>query len=92
MEIDQDIKAMLNSFKKLDALVQEAVDKSKVPAYQRKASGDKDWKVTQSDLDKEEEKNISSKRGLEKLKKDTGIKSVKENADPTITNWLKRLK
>jgi hypothetical protein len=40
--------------------------KSDIPAYQRKAKGGDDWKLTQKDLDKESERNISSKEWLKK--------------------------
>jgi hypothetical protein len=40
--------------------------KSDIPAYQRKAKGGDDWKLTQKDLDKESERNISSKEYLRK--------------------------
>ena len=40
--------------------------KSDIPAYQRKAKGGDDWKLTQKDLDKESERNISSKEWLRK--------------------------
>ena len=66
----------------------EAVSKSQIPAVQRKASGDKDWKLTQKDLDDEEESKISSQRGLDKLQRDTG---VKEAADPEVIAWMERL-
>ena len=66
----------------------EAVSKSQIPAVHRKASGDKDWKLTQKDLDDEEESKISSQRGLDKLQRDTG---VKEAADPEVIAWMERL-
>jgi hypothetical protein len=40
--------------------------KSDIPAYKRKAQGDKDWKVTTKDLEKEKERNISSAEWLRK--------------------------
>jgi hypothetical protein len=40
--------------------------KSDIPAYQRKAKGGDDWKLTQKDLEKEKERNISSKEWLKK--------------------------
>jgi hypothetical protein len=46
-----------------------APKKVDIPAYQRKANGG-DWKVTQKDLDADDEKNMSSKAGLAKLKRD----------------------
>lgn len=56
----------------MDAM-EDAPKKVDVPAYKRKASGDKDWKVTQKDLDADDEKNISSRAGLKKLKKDLNM-------------------
>ena len=47
--------------------IEEAAKKSDIPAAQRKASGDADWKVTQKDLDKEEhEGKISHPKTLAK--------------------------
>ena len=54
--------------KAADRLTTEEVDKSKIPAAQRKAKGG-DWKVSKADLDKEESDKMSGKDGLEKLKK-----------------------
>jgi hypothetical protein len=48
-------------------------NKSDVPAYLRKKSGKDDWRVTHKDMEKDAEKNISSKQGLAALKKRTGI-------------------
>jgi hypothetical protein len=48
------------------------VDKSKVPAYQRKQQGG-DWKTTQQDLQRERERNISGAEGLAALKKKQGM-------------------
>jgi hypothetical protein len=61
--------------KKKEKATKEDVDKSKIPAAQRKAQGG-DWKVSKDDLDDEEAKKSSSKAGLEKLKKDTGVKEA----------------
>jgi hypothetical protein len=38
-----------------------------VPAFQRKATGG-DWKITQKDLDKDRERNISDRKGLARLR------------------------
>jgi hypothetical protein len=40
--------------------------KSDIPAAFRKAKGDDDWKLSQQDLEKEKERNISSKEWLKK--------------------------
>lgn len=50
----------------IDDAMEEGVNKVDVPAYKRKASGDKDWKVTQKDLDADDEKKISHSRALAK--------------------------
>jgi hypothetical protein len=42
----------------------DSVNKSKIPAFQRKAKGGDDWKVTQKDLDHEAEKNISNSKNM----------------------------
>ena len=60
-------------FREIEDAMEEGAKKVDVPAYQRKASGDKDWKVTQKDLDADDEKNISSRAGLKKLKKDLNM-------------------
>lgn len=68
-------KAYGGSKQKDDEKVDEEVNKSDVPAYKRKSSGDKDWKVSKADLDKEANnpKNISSKAGLAKRKQELGM-------------------
>ena len=67
-----DVQKHLSMFYQKIDTQKEDINKSDVPAYKRKASGAKDWKVSQADLDKEANnpKNISSKAGLAKLKKD----------------------
>jgi hypothetical protein len=52
---------------------EEEAKKVDIPAYKRKESGNPDWKVTQKDLEKDDERNLSSKAGLEKRKRDLGI-------------------
>lgn len=47
--------------------------KMQIPAYQRKATGDKDWNITQSDFDAVKADNISSREGLARLAGKTGI-------------------
>ena len=49
------------------------VNKSDVPAHQRKNSGDPDWKVSHDDLKKERERNTSGSEGLAALKKRMGM-------------------
>jgi hypothetical protein len=44
----------------------DGAKKSDVPAALRKAKGDKDWRVSTQDLEKEKERNISSKEWLKK--------------------------
>ena len=46
--------------------VDDGAKKSDIPAFMRKAKGDKDWKLSQQDLEKEKERNISSKEWLRK--------------------------
>jgi len=53
----------------------DSVNKSKVPAYQRKAKGG-DWKVSTKDLEDEASKSPTGRAGLEKLKqrmRDDGV-------------------
>jgi hypothetical protein len=49
------------------------VNKSDIPAYKRKNSGDPDWKVSHDDLRKEREKSASSPEGLAALKRRMGM-------------------
>lgn len=49
------------------------VNKSDIPAYKRKNSGDPDWKVSHDDLRKEREKSATSPEGLAALKKRMGM-------------------
>ena len=49
-----------------EAPVAEGPNKSDIPASQRKASGDPDWKTTRQDLEKQREKNISDPKTLAK--------------------------
>ena len=77
------------------------VDKSKVPAYQRKQQGG-DWKTTQQDLQRERERNISGAEGLAALKKKQGVaegsahgynvaKWYEKNGDQLkLTRWLRK--
>lgn len=65
---DSDTKKAEKKAKK----VSEEAKKVDVPAYKRKAQGG-DWKVTQKDLDKDDENKMSSKAGLEKRKKELGM-------------------
>lgn len=53
----------------------ESVDKSNIPAAQRKAKGG-DWKVSKADLDKEASKSPTSKAGLDAKKKALAMKEA----------------
>ena len=59
---------------------EDAVKKVDVPAYQRKASGDKDWKVTQQDLEKDKERSATTLQGMEKRKRELGVESAPPGA------------
>ena len=55
---------------------QDKVNKSKIPAFQRKAKGGDDWKLSQADLDDEASQSPTGRAGLEKLKqrmRDQGV-------------------
>lgn len=66
----------------------EAVRKKDIPAYQRKASGDKDWRVTQKDLKDDEDEYLSGEvKSKERLK---NPKPVHERADADVLDWMKR--
>lgn len=51
--------------------------KSDIPAYQRKQKGG-DWKLSQKDLDDEESRSPTSKKGLDRLKQKLDITEVAE--------------
>jgi hypothetical protein len=69
-----------------EELEESGPDKSKVPAFLRKEKGG-DWKTSKDDLDKEENKSPTTKKGLEDLK---AKKDIKEEADPEVMEWMKR--
>lgn len=81
-EVDEEAEETIDAFEAwaeevvngpIEDAMEEGAKKVDVPAYQRKASGDKDWKVTQKDLDADDEKNISSKAGLAKRKQELNM-------------------
>ena len=87
---DGDKKEPMKKAVKDSKIKKEDINKSDVPAYKRKASGAKDWKVSQADLDKEanDPKNISSKAGLAKLKKDRlGENSKKKVSEENLVEF-----
>ena len=103
--VDKDVAAMMASLKKYDKLnesvlgmvtlsmakpkvVEAGTDKSQVPAAFRKEKGG-DWKTSQSDLDKEENKSPTTKKGLEDLKDKKDIKESNE-VDPEVLEWMSR--
>ena len=60
-----------------EAEPQEDANKSDIPAYKRQQSGDKDWKVSHDDLEKERTKNISHP---ERLAKNRGEKDESQES------------
>jgi hypothetical protein len=62
---------------------QDKVNKSKVPAFQRKAKGGDDWKLSTKDLDDEATKSPTSSAGLARRKKELGMNetALKDKAD-----------
>jgi hypothetical protein len=62
LELESMFDSLLGQFAEAD----DGAKKSDIPAYKRKAQGDKDWKVTTKDLEKEKERNISSAEWLRK--------------------------
>ena len=60
--------------------------KHEIPAAFRKEKGG-DWKTTKAELDTEADKSPTTKKGLENLKAQKGIK---ETADPEILAWMNR--
>ena len=73
----------------LENAMEDAPNKVDVPAYKRKASGDKDWKVTQKDLDSDNEKNMSSRAGLAKRKKELGMDEGYYLGPEDLPDWTK---
>lgn len=61
-----------------DASMDEVAKKSDIPAYQRKASGDKDWKVSTKDLEDEKTKSPTSSAGLERRKQELGMSEAQD--------------
>jgi hypothetical protein len=60
---------------------EDGAKKSDVPAALRKAKGDKDWKISTKDLEKEKERNISSSDWLKKQQVE-GDKDKDDDNDP----------
>ena len=65
MELESAFEDMMGQFSEED---DDGAKKSDVPAALRKAKGDKDWKMSTKDLEKEKERNISSSEWLKKHK------------------------
>lgn len=76
-------------FREVEDEMEEGVNKVDVPAYKRKASGDKDWKVTQKDLDADNEKNVSSRAGLAKRKKELGMSEAYYIGAEDLPDWTR---
>ena len=72
-----------------EAVPQEDVNKSDIPAYKRQQSGDKDWKVSHDDLEKERTKNISHPDRLAKNRgeKDEAVDKVEKDAEGKVKSW-----
>lgn len=92
--IDKDVQHWMARLKEYDQLrmsksINESPKKEEIPAYKRKESGKDDWKVTKQDLEKGEEKNLSSKAGLEKAKKETGINENDEGKHNNASTGFK---
>jgi len=73
-----------------EAVSQEDVNKSDIPAYKRQQSGDKDWKVSHDDLEKERTKNISHPDRLAKNRgeKDEAVDKVEKDPETgKVKSW-----
>ena len=72
-----------------EELPQEDMNKSDVPAYKRQQSGDKDWKVSHDDLEKERTKNISHPDRLAKNRgeKDEAVDKVERDKEGNVKSW-----
>jgi hypothetical protein len=64
-------------------------DKSEIPAYKRKASGDSDWKVSHDDLEKERTKNLSHPEKVAKARGETdeATDTVEKDAEGKVKSW-----
>jgi len=96
-ECEEDTKESMDAFEAwaeevtegpFEDAMEEGANKVDIPAYKRKASGDKDWKVTQKDLDAADEKNISSRAGLQKLKRDLKVEGYYIGAED-LPDWTR---
>jgi hypothetical protein len=77
MAQENETMQQFESIKKLAGLVKEqGPKKSDIPAYQRKKSGDSDWRVTHKDLEKDKERTATSPEGLAKRKRERGIEET----------------
>jgi hypothetical protein len=74
MEQAVDELAMSEVMKLAGLKVEESPNKSDIPAHLRKAKGGDDWKVSTKDLDDEKTKSPTSSAGLERRKKELGMK------------------
>ena len=72
-----------------EGVYQDRVNKSKIPAFQRKAKGGDDWKVDLDDLDDEASQSPTSRAGLERAKQRMRDDGVME-AFPTVDDAKKR--
>ena len=72
-----------------EEIPQEDMNKSDVPAYKRQQSGDKNWKVSHDDLEKERTKNISHPERLAKNRgeKDEAIDKVEKDKEGNVKSW-----
>ena len=62
---------------------EDGPNKSDVPAFQRKAKGGADWKVSTKDLDDEQTKSPTSSAGLARRKKELGMNEGTTVKTPT---------
>jgi hypothetical protein len=62
---------------------EDGPNKSDVPAFQRKAKGGDDWKVSTKDLDDEQTKSPTSSAGLARRKKELGMNEGTTVKTPT---------
>ena len=73
-----------------EGVYQDKVNKSKIPAYQRKAKGGDDWRVDLDDLDDEASQSPTGRAGLEKAKERLRQQGHMEEGFPTVDDARKR--
>jgi len=88
-EVKEDFMTSIRELAEEMLQEEDVVAKSKIPAKQRKDTGDKDWKLSKADLDKEAS---AANDRLENRKKDRGITKEEIQMDKDVKAMLRSLK